>query len=67
MNNMILGCETLRFLIIKNKYDVVKAIDKFKQYENLISNGTHITNDQLKAYLITIYYGKDKLKIFRYH
>ncbi len=67
MNKMILGCETLRFLIIKNNYDVVKAIDKFRLYENLIGNGTHITNNQLRAYLITIFCSNDKQKIFRYH
>lgn len=67
MKNMILGCEMLRLLIIKNNYDVVTAIDKFRQYENLIGNGTHITNDQLKSYLITILYGEDKEKKFNYH
>ncbi len=67
MNKMILGCETLRLLIKKNNYDVVKAIDKFRQYENLIGNGTHLTNDQLKVYLLTILYSVEKEKKFHYH
>ena len=67
MNKMTLGCETLHYLIIKNNYDVAKAIDKFKLYEKLIGNKSHITNNQLKTYLITILCEEIKQNRFRYN
>ncbi len=55
MNKIMIGCETLRLLIIKNNYDIDKAIQKFRQLELLTGVDKQISNDKLKSYLLMIY------------
>lgn len=55
MIKIMIGCETLRLLIIKNKYDIDKAIQKFRQLEILIDVDKKISNAELKNYLLMIY------------